>query len=183
MPGLTEQCDFQQFPRCPLRSRQFRSTELEARRRVAFQGTRVHIGEATAPRLGPRRVGLGQEPSACHEQRGQRGRPRPPPVLERDSGLGRVQRRGGHLDVDVRRLGQGHRQLASSLEHVRPDRCPYLGDQGIERGACGGGRVVAPQGVNETVAWNSLRPVQDQVAEQQPALPARKRLVDPPGSM
>jgi hypothetical protein len=34
--------------------------------------------------------------------------------------------------------------------------------------------------VNEAVAWNSLRPEQDQVAEQQPAPPAGQRLVDPP---
>jgi hypothetical protein len=91
-----------------------------------------------------------------------------------------VQREGGRLDVNMRRLGQRHRQLPTPPENVRPDRCAHLRDQDIERGACGGGRVLAPQGVNETIAWNSLRPEQDQVAEQQPGLPARKRLVDPP---
>jgi len=91
-----------------------------------------------------------------------------------------VQRECGLLDVDMRRLGQRHRQLPTSPENVRPDRRACLRDQDIERGACGGGRVLAPQGVNQTIAWNSLRPEQDQVAEQQPGLPARKRLVDPP---
>lgn len=91
-----------------------------------------------------------------------------------------MQRGCGHLDVNLRRLGQRHRQLPTSPENVRPDRCAYLRDQGIERGARCIGRAVGPQDVNETVTWNSLRPEQDQIAEQQPALPAGKRLVDPP---
>jgi Major Facilitator Superfamily len=33
MARLTQRCDVQQLPRCPLRSRQFRSTQLKARRR------------------------------------------------------------------------------------------------------------------------------------------------------
>ena len=91
-----------------------------------------------------------------------------------------MQREGGHLDVNMRRLGQGQRQLPTSTENVRPDRCAYLRDQGIERGARRVGRAVGPQDINEAVAWNSLRPEQDQIAEQQSALPAGKRLVDPP---
>ena len=82
----------------------------------------------------------------------------------------------GRLDVNMRRLGQRHPQLPTSPDNVRPNRCAHLRDQGIERGASGIGRAVAPQDINEAVAWNSLRPEQDQVAEQQPALPAGQRL-------
>ena len=142
----------------------------------------MRLGEPTAPRLGPRRVGLGQERAACHELRGQRrastpaaspaGRPRTRP---RAAPRWPSRRRRAPAPAASPRAPRGR-----AGRPARPPRAPSRSGRSARRRRRRRRRARPTTRRPAASRDTRCRPEQDQVAEQQPALPAGKRLVDPP---
>ena len=107
-----------------------------------------------------------------------------PPRLDvgstRDGGLGAVQPVQRRLHVDPGPRRQHEPERVPPFERTGAEDPPQLRQQRRQRRIDSPGRLVAPDCVDDLVACARLGSIHDQVGEQQPALPARKLLLDPP---
>ena len=70
-------------------------------------------------------------------------------------------------------------QLAAAGQHAVAQRAAQLREQRAQRRVGGGGRAFRPQRVDQLVARAAAAAVEDEVGEQQSALPSREPRVHP----
>src|SRR5207247_2249686 len=70
------------------------------------------------------------------------------------------------VEVDLSALYAEGITVGASLEHPLPEFPPEARDVDLEALACGAGRLIAPQLVDEAIGRDAVLPVQDQEREQ-----------------
>jgi len=85
----------------------------------------------------------------------------------------------GRLGVDPRALGQREARLTATPENFGAESPPQLRQQHAERPVGVRGCRLLPRGGDQRVAGQRTMPVDYQVGQQQTALAARERTLDP----
>ena len=99
--ALAQRCEGHERPAGVAGGGQLGPAESEAGDAVGFECAHVELVEVASDLVDPHCVLAGEEAAACGEQRALRRRPGPFPVLLSDRRFGAVDRRVGHLQVDV----------------------------------------------------------------------------------
>ena len=102
------------------------------------------------------------------------------PLALRDVRLGPVQRLERRLDVDERVVRQRELELGPSGQQLGPDDAAQLREQHAEPRLVVGRRLLAVDGDQQLVALDPTEPVEHEVGEEQLALSAGQRILDPP---
>jgi hypothetical protein len=159
--------------------RQPRAAEREAAGGDALQRPQAHLLEAPALVLGPARADLGQEAALGDLERDVGGGRRLGPVRALQRALGALDRRERRLDVDRRARRQHEPQVRPAGDGAVAERLAQPRQQRVERAVRRCRRLVGPQDVDELVAPDGARAVQDEIGEQQPRLPAADAGLEP----
>ena len=149
--GLPERGHLHQFVTGTLRARSIPHLRAPGKLPHSTPARGYAVGEAATPDLSPWCLRLGQKRPPGDKQCAEAGRPGALPVTHSDRGLGGMQLRQGHFDIDRGRFWESQAQFGTPAKHISTDHSPGFGDQSTECTTSIGWSGITPQCVQHRV--------------------------------